>query len=66
MTNSKPTRYRADYYYESQTTRSRTRSQFSGYVSQRLEGATTESAVVKYLRKLHPGYEIPLTSVQWL
>ncbi len=66
MANTKPTSYRADYYYEKRPNGSRTRRQTSGYVHQHLEGATTESAVLKYLRKKHPGHEITLMSVEWM
>lgn len=63
MSNKKPNNYRADYYYGKGL--SRTRTQLTGSVSQHLQGATTESAVMSYLRKKHPGYEIDLMSLEW-
>ena len=62
---SKPTRYKADYTYQRPGGGSRTRTKISGYVSQHLRGATTESAVLQYLRTKHPGYEITLMSLEW-
>lgn len=59
----KPKHYRADYYYSRNL--SRTRTQLTGSVSQHLNGATTESAVLSYLRRKHPGYEIDLMSLEW-
>jgi hypothetical protein len=61
--SNKPTYYRADYYYSKNGSRSRT--QISGLVSQHLNGATTESAVLNYLRHKHSGYEIELMSLDW-
>ena len=62
---SKPTTYRVDYYYQKPGVGSRTRTQLTGSVSQHLRGATTENAVLHYLREKHPGYEILLMSVDW-
>lgn len=59
----KPKHYRADYYYRKGTIR--TRTQLTGSVSQHLEGATTESAVVNYLRRKHQGYDIDLMQLDW-
>jgi len=36
-----------------------------GSISQHLQGATTESAVMDFLRKKHPGYEISLMGLEW-
>ena len=59
-------RYRADYYYKKSGMAGRgTRTQLSGYVGQHLAGGTTENAVLNYLQKKHPGYEITLMSVEW-
>lgn len=63
MPNNKPTRYRVDYYYERDG--ARTRTKLGGYVSQHLHGATTENAVLAHLRKMHPGYEITIMSLDW-
>jgi hypothetical protein len=63
MINNKPSNYRADYYYSKNL--SRTRTQLTGSISQHLQGATTESAVMSYLRKKHQGYEIDLMSLEW-
>lgn len=63
MTSKKPSNYRVDYYYSKGT--SRTRTQLTGSVSQHLHGATTESAVMSYLRSKHHGYEIYLMSLEW-
>lgn len=60
---SKPTSAKVDYYYVRSGTRARTTSTLS--VSQHLHGATTENAVLNYLRQRHPGYEITLMSVDW-
>lgn len=63
MSNGKPSNYRADYYYSKGL--SRTRTQLTGSVSQHLHGATTESAVMSYLRNKHQGYDIYLMSLEW-
>jgi hypothetical protein len=63
MADKKSTYYKADYYYSKGSIR--TRTSISGYVSQHLHGALTESAVVSYLRSQHPGYEISLMSLDW-
>lgn len=55
--------FRADYYYNKGG--SRTRTSLTGSVSQHLHGATTESAVMYYLRNKHQGYEIILMSLEW-
>jgi len=60
---TKPTNDRADYYYSKGG--SRTRTTITGSVSQHLHGATTESAVLNYLRNKHPGYEILLMNLEW-
>ena len=63
---TKPTSYRADYYYKKPEMGGvGTRTQISGSVSQHLAGGTTENAVLTYLRKKHPGYEITLRSLEW-
>jgi hypothetical protein len=61
----KPTSYRADYYYKHPVNGSSTRTQITGSVSQHLQGATTENAVVAYLRRKHRGREILLMSLEW-
>lgn len=63
MSDKKPTGYRADYYYSKGL--SKTRTQLTGSVSQHLHGATTESAVMFYLRSKHQGYEIYLMGLEW-
>ena len=63
MTSNRPSSYRADYYYVKGG--SRTRTQLHGSVSQHLHGATTESSVLNYLRKKHPGHEIELMTLEW-
>ena len=55
MTCEKPTSFRVDYYYRWIGVDSKTRTQLGGSVSQHLYGATTESAVMDFLRKKHPG-----------
>ena len=65
MSNLKPVHYVADYYYQKPGVGSRSRTQLTGSVSQHLQGATTESAVMSYLRKKHAGYEITLMSLSW-
>ena len=63
---TKPTSYRADYYYKKPGMGGRgTRTQISGPVSQHLAGGTTENAVLAYLRKKHPGCEITLMGLEW-
>ena len=57
--------YRADYYYQKSGSGSRARTQISGSISQHLRGATTESAVMSYLHKKHPGCEITLMKLEW-
>lgn len=59
----KPNNCRVDYYYSFRG--SRTRTQLGISVSQHLNGATTESSVLNYLRRKHPGCEIELMSVDW-
>jgi len=65
MTDKKPTSFRADYYYRRIGVDSKTRTQLGGSVSQHLFGATTESAVMEFLRKKHPGYEVNLMGLEW-
>jgi hypothetical protein len=58
--------YRADYYYKKIGASGRgTRTQISGSSSGHLKGATTESAVMNYLRGKHTGHEIELMSLEW-
>jgi hypothetical protein len=59
----KPKMYVVDYYYIKD--RARTRTKLTGSVSQHLQGATTENAVLNYLRRMHSGYEIELMSLEW-
>jgi len=56
--------YRADYYYQ-KAGGSKTRTAISGPVGGHLQGGTTESAVLDYLRRKHPGYEIILMKLEW-
>ena len=57
--------YRADYYYQKKSgSSSKCRTQISGS-SSGLGGATTESAVMSYLHKKHPGCEITLMKLEW-
>jgi hypothetical protein len=63
MATKEITSYRADYYYRKGN--SRTRTQIAGSVWQQLRGATTESAVIAYLRQRHLGYEIDLMRLEW-
>jgi len=65
MSNSKPIHYVADYYYQKPGVGSGSRTQLTGSVNQHLQGATTEGAVMSYLRKKHAGYEITLMSLSW-
>lgn len=65
MTVRKPTSYRADYHDQKPGVAAKTRTQITGSVSQHLHGATTESAVLNYLRAKHPGHEILLMSLDW-
>lgn len=60
-----PNSYTADYYYQKHGVGSRTRTTIVGSVSQHLQGATTESAVLSYLKKKHPGCEITLMKLTW-
>ena len=60
-----PKNYTADYYYQKLGVGSRTRTTIVGSVSQHLQGATTESAVLSYLKKKHLGYEITLMKLTW-
>ena len=63
---AKVTKYRADYYYKQSGTSGRGgRTQISGSVMQHLQGASTESAVLNYLRKKHAGCEIELMRLDW-
>ncbi len=58
--------YKADYYYKKVGASGRGgRTQISGSVSGHLRGATTESAVLEYLRNKHKGYEILLMKLEW-
>lgn len=59
----KPKYAKVDYYYEKKGSRARTSATLS--VSQHLHLATTESAVMGYLRARHPGCEITLMSLDW-
>ena len=60
-----PQQYTANYYYQKLGVGSRTRTTIVGSVSQHLQGATTESAVLIYLKKKHPGCEIMLMNLTW-
>jgi hypothetical protein len=63
---NKPSSYRANYYYKRTGANGKgARTQISGTVSGHLGGATTESAVLAYLRKKHPGCEVTLMELQW-
>jgi len=58
--------YKADYYYKKTGAAGRgTRTQLGGSISQHLKGATTESAVLEYLRNKHKGCEIVLMKLEW-
>lgn len=57
--------FEADYYYIRPGQETGTRTQMRGSVSQHLRGATSESAVVNYLRSKHSGYEINLMGLEW-
>jgi hypothetical protein len=65
MSTSTPTSYVADYYYTKSGLGTGSRTKIKGSVSQHLRGATTESAVLTYLRQKHPGYEIKLMGLEW-
>jgi len=65
MTYEKQTAFRVDYFYRRIGIDSRTGTQLGGSVSQHLQDATTESAVMDFLRKKHPGYEITLMGLEW-
>lgn len=61
-----PTYFKAQYFYGTPNG-SRTLSQLMSNVSQLSSpSARTESAVLAYLRKRHPGLEIELVSVEWV
>ncbi len=62
---SKYQHYTANYYYQKLGVGSRSRTTIVGSVSQHLQGATTESAVLIYLKKKHPGCEIILMNLIW-
>lgn len=60
-----PTRFVAQYYYRTKNG-GRTRTQLGASTNQLSSSiARTESAVLAYLRKRHPGLEIELVSVEW-
>ena len=58
--------FKVDYYYQKLGSNSRARTQLTGSVSQHLRGATTENAVVTYLRGKHSGCEILLMRLEWI
>jgi len=61
-----PMSFRVDYYYKMNGSSGRgARTQLSGSVGQNLNGGTTESAVLEWLRKRHSGCEITLMKVEW-
>ena len=62
---SQPQQFLVDDYYQKQGTNSRTRTSMSGSVSQHLYGATTETAVLIYLKKKHISYEVTLIKLTW-
>lgn len=64
MSTKKPTSAKVDYYYAKGNVRTRTSWTIS--VMQHLHGATTENAVLNFLRKHHSGYEIELMTVDWI
>jgi hypothetical protein len=57
--------YRADYYHQKIGSGSKTRTKITGLISQHLRGVATESAVMSYLSKKHPGCEITLMKLEW-
>lgn len=63
MSNTLPQNCRVDYYYEKNGARTRTQSTLS--VTFNLHQARSETAVLAYLRKHHPGYEITIMSLEW-
>jgi hypothetical protein len=56
--------FEVDYYFQKPGS-SRTRTKFRGSVGQHLRGATTENAVLAYLRSRHLGCEILLMKLEW-
>ena len=59
-------KYRADYYYKKKGAPGRgVRTQITGSSSGHLKGASTESAVINYLRSRHPGHDIELMTLEW-
>ena len=57
--------FTANYYYLKLGVGSRTRTSMTGSVSQHLYGATTETAVLSYLKEKHHGYEVTLMKLTW-
>ena len=57
--------FKVDYFYQKSGTNSKTRTKFQGSVGQHLRGATTENAVLAYLRSRHAGCEILLMKLDW-
>jgi hypothetical protein len=62
---SLPQSYTVNYYYQKLGQNSRNRTTLTGSVSQHLYGATTENAVLNYLKKKHPGHEITMMNLTW-
>lgn len=60
-----PQWFYADYYYQKIGQNSRARTKIKGSVSQHLRGATTESAVLSYLREKHRGCDVTLMRLDW-
>ena len=62
---SQPHRYTVNYYFRKDPNSSRTRTTLTGSVSQHLYGATTENAVLTYLKTKHVGYEVIIMRLIW-
>ena len=61
----KPQSYTVNYYYKKSGTNARNRTTLTGSVMQHLNGANTENAVLNYLMKKHPGYDVILMNLIW-
>jgi len=63
--NPNPTRFKVDYYYQRPGSGTQTRTTLTGSVWQHLHGATTETAVLAYLRRQHFGCDVTLMRLEW-
>lgn len=64
MSTGRPTRFTVEYTY-GRPNGSRTRTRLSTSVTQLVQPAKSETAVLAYLKRRHPGLEIIILFIEW-